>query len=367
MIRIEKIALINLQAFVDSKEYKSFVDKPISSLRVQSYLKNPNANEDDFVLYMAFSNDILVGYRTIFADTFISNNKKQKFGWLSGNWVHPNYRRKNISSTLFDEVYTDWNANLMYTNYAEASKAVYDKTDTFTVLKSLHGLRYYRRVCLAGLLAPKANFFKKIKPVFTFIDWSSNLFLDFRFSSKKNLNKQIEIIDFWNDEITDFLKKVKDQELFNRDSKGYNWIQSFPWISSDSEVKKESEQYYFSLYAKKHKVIFYKIIAPNTDKIIAFIAISIRDKKLKIPYLYALPEAINIVKNLIFTICDEHQINHATIYHSQLNNVIKNNKNPFLKHRTFEQKYMVTKKLLLDFPEIKNYEIQTGDGDGVFT
>lgn len=365
MIRIKKIALIDLQTFVDSEEYKSFVDKPISSLRIQSYLNNPNASQNDFILYMAFSNDILVGYRTIFSDTFISNKKKQKFGWLSGNWVHPDYRRKKISSTLFNEVYNDWDSNLMYTNYAEASKAVYDKTEVFTNLKSLNGYRYYRRICLADLLAPKSIFFKKIKPVLAFIDWSSNLFLDFRFSSKKILNEQIEIIDIWDDEITCFLKKFKDKELFNRDTKVYNWIQSFPWISNN--VKKESEQYYFSLYAKKHKVVFYKITAPNTDKIIAFIAISIRDKKLKIPYLYALSEAINNVKNLIFTICDRHQINYATIYNSQLNNAIKNDKNPFLKHKEFTQNYMATKTLLSVFTDMEKGDIQTGDGDGVFT
>ena len=159
MIKIIKIKLKNLLEFVESTTYQKFRNKPISILRVQSYINNTQANKEDVVLYMAFIDNELVGYRTILSDVFYDKNTKQKFGWLSGNWVHPKYRRKNISTKLFNEVIKDWDSRLMYSNYAEESKAVYDKTETFTTLKSLHGIRYYRRVCLADILPSKHVFF----------------------------------------------------------------------------------------------------------------------------------------------------------------------------------------------------------------
>jgi hypothetical protein len=371
MVKVKKIQLKDLQSFVNSKMYLSLVDKPISLLRVQSYINNPNANENDYVLYMAFIKDDLVGYRTIFTDIFFHNDKHKpiKFGWLSGNWVHNRFRRKGVSSILFKEVLNDWDGKLMYTNYAEASKAVYDKTKEFAVLKSLKGYRYYRRVCFAILLPPKARFFKVIKPVLIFLDWISNLFLDIRFLLQKDMKSTYKIkkIELWNDEIISFLSNFKEQELFQRNSEAYKWIQKYPWIKSDVQTNKNSKSYYFSSYAKKYNSHFYQVNHSKTNKIVAILNISIKDRQLKIPYLYIFPEALEFTKEFILKNCKNHKINYLTIYNTSLNNILKNGKNPFLTHKMFEQKYFVTKTILNEFKEIQQAEIQTGDGDGVFT
>jgi len=369
MVEIKKIQLKNLQSFVDSKMYLSFADKPISISRVRSYINNPNANEDDYVLYMAFIKGVLVGYRTILTDVFFVKEKNIKFGWLSGNWAHDNHRRRGISSILFKEVLKDWNGKLMYTNYAEASKAVYDKTNEFNVLKTLKGYRYYQRVCFAILLPPKAVFFKIIKPILVFLDWFSNLFLDIRFLLEKNIidTYKINKIENWNTKEQSFLLNFKEKEFFQRDKYTYKWIKKYPWIRTDSQTKKYSKKYYFSSYAKKHQSNFYQISNPKTNKVVAIINISIKDKQLKIPYLYVLPVGLEITKKFILKICVKHKINYATIYNVQLNSLIRNSKNSFLTQKPFEQKYFATKTILNKYKKIKNTEIQTGDGDGVFT
>ena len=182
MITIQKIKLNELEEFVNSRKYLMLIDKPISLLRMKSYINNPNGNEDDIVLFMAFFNSDLVGYKTVFSDTFSYNYCKIKFGWLSGTWTHENYRRKGVSSLLLNEVFNDWKGKLMFTNYAEESKAVYDKTEKFTLIKSLEGYRHYIRFSLKELLPPKSDYFKKSIKALDLIDISLNSIFDLRFN-----------------------------------------------------------------------------------------------------------------------------------------------------------------------------------------
>ena len=369
MVLITTITLGELKAFVKSEQYLSFTDVPISLARVTSYLNNPNGHKDDVVLYMAFIAEKLVGYRTVLADRFECNQKKQKFGWLSGNWVHPNYRRQHISTLLFDAVIKDWNENLLYTNYAEASKAVYDKTAAFTIFKTLKGKRFYQRICLTELLAPKSVFFSRIKPLLKVIDWTSNLLLDLRFQFKQQKNQfnHIEKIIGEDDEVTSFLMKFKTAELFKRDLKTYQWIQENPWLKTDVITERLSKKYYFSWYASSYEYSFYKILDKKTNVILAVIYYSIKNKQLKIPYLYATENAYDLVTNFVLELAIKNKINFATIYDEKLNEFIGNSRHLFLKQRNFEQNYMITKSLLTEYPNLKQYAIQTGDGDGVFT
>ncbi len=362
MIQITKIKLENLLAFVNSKQYTSFSNKPISILRVNSYINNPNANKDDIVLYMAFSKGKLVGYRTILSDVFYNQNQSTNFGWLSGNWVDSKYRRKNISTTLFNEVLSDWNNKLMFSNYAEASKALYDKTSVFKELKTINGIRYYRRFCLSDILPVKHAFFNTIKPILKINDFLLNLFFDFRFT--KN-NSQIDVIKLtdWNHETYQFLSKFKENELFKRDSKTYQWIQNFPWIKTDLTTKKQAQQYHFSSFATVFINNFYTI--KNEGQVVAIINISIKNQQLKVPYFYSFSEGIKPAKNLISTLCKEHQINILTIYNNELNTLF--NKTYFIKRKSFTQKYFITDYLMSNYKNLKAKNIQTGDGDSVFT
>jgi hypothetical protein len=368
MIRIEKIPLKELHKFVNSTLFLSFIDKPISNLRVASYINNPNASLEDYGLYLAFIKEELVGYRTLFSDYFVVKNKKQKFCWLSGSWTSNNHRRKGISTKLFNEIYKDWNGRIIFSNYAPKSKALYDKTNVFDCLKTLKGTRYYRRFCFAEVLQHKNRFFKILTPFFTIIDWFLNLFFDLRFKSKKeNINYRIEKLNNWDKNSIAFLDTFKDEELFKRNPKTYQWINTYPWIKSDFKTKETSKNYNFSSYAKIFESHFYKITHKKTDKFIAIVNISIRDNSLKIPYLYSSPKGIKIIKNLILKLCRTHKISFLTIFHKDLNELLKENKNQFLKQKPFKQKYFVSKKLLNEFNGMIKASIQTGDGDGVFT
>jgi len=368
MIRITKIKVKDLSDFIISKEYISLTEKPISILRANSYKHNPNADKEDVVLYMAFDNLKLIAYRTVFSDTFLYQNTRVKFGWLSGNWVAEKYRRSGLSTRLFEAVYKDWKGKLMYTNYAIASKSVYDKTNTFLLLKHLKGYRYYRRFCLQDLLAAKSTFLNSNKNLLKGIDTLFNFLLDFRFRFKKTPQKSRYYYRKgikWDSETNAFLTLFKAKELFSRKENTYKWVFNYPWIKTDNETKEQSKKYYFSSYEAVFNSDFYQIY--HQKKLVGIVLLSIRGQSLKLPYSYLLPEAVKEATNLIVDLCKTHKINYISIYNDAINKELQKNSFSFLKVKKFEQKFFVTKKLAEAYPKINLLAVQTGDGDVVFT
>ena len=131
---------------------------PLSPLRLQSYLKIPRADMQDTVLFEMHHENQLMAYRTLLPDLFYDRDGiPQRFAWLSGNWVHPEMRRKGISTKLLTEAEEKWNGRLMYTNYAPDSKALYDHTGRFRVIARREGRRYYLRSNSEELLGNRVN------------------------------------------------------------------------------------------------------------------------------------------------------------------------------------------------------------------
>ena len=367
-MRIEKIKLKELKQFQLSERFSRFEVLPISSLRIESYIHNPNASSNDIVLYLALEGELLIGYKSIFPDTFINNNERIKFAWLSGTWTHPDYRRQSVSLKLFNKVFKDWEGKLMYTNYAEESKAVYDKSKEFEILKSLSGCRYYIRFSLKELLPQKHSFFQKNEKILEYIDNFLNVLFDlrFKFLRKRKLIDKVEKIDNWNEEISCFLSSFKRNELFSRNTSIYEWVLKYPWVKTDFETKKESKKYYFSSYSKNFETTWYKVYNAKTKKITGIFLVAVNNKQLKIPYVYSSDDnGFLSIRESIIKLCLTHKISYFTIYNSELINSIKECKF-VLWSKNFHQNYFSTKLLLQEFPEIKKLEIQSGDGDVIF-
>lgn len=369
-LRIQKIKLRDLIDFVESEFYHKLPHKPISKARAHSYNNNPNGKPEDIVLYMAVDNNqMLVGYRTILSDVFYANGKAIRLGWFSGNWVHPHHRRKGISSFLFNEVYKDWEGKLVYSNYAEASKRLYDKTGKFEALRSIAGYRYYYRSCLGELLPPKSIFFRYITPLLTTIDHFNNLFL--KLFAKKNGTKtdthSITRITDWSDlNLINYINLAKQKELFRRDVQTYQWIENYPWIKTDLETKKLSDRYQFSSYAEKFSSNFYQIHNTQTNEAIGFFQMIIRDHHLKIPYMYSSPEGIETIIYFLKEAIEKNKIRYFTIYDKELNLALQQQKF-YLQQKPFTQNFFITKKLAVQFSNIRTMAIQSGDGDSVFS
>lgn len=368
MISIKKVALKDLKDFINSAEYKNLKNKPISKGRAHSYVNNPRATKDDIVLYMAFISNELVGYRTILSDFFIIKNKKEFFGWLSGSWVHLNYRRKGISTLIFNEVLKDWKSKLMYTNYADISKLLYDKTAQFNLIKQLHGTKYYTRFCLADILPRKKKIFKSTIFLWKTVDAVANSVLDIRnifnkpFKKTNNIIKENELL---NTEIKSFIDNFTINTLFQRNQEEFHWIKNYPWISTDVESKLASNFYFFSSYSKQFESNRYTIYTAE-NKLIGFLIITVRDGHLKIPFANFYEKYSKEVVQFIVNKSVELKIKTILVYNKNLESEL-NNKLPFVNKKAFNQKYFASKTFKNLSGEIKELTIQAGDGDVVFT
>lgn len=367
MLQIEKIQLQELLSFVASDRFLQLKNKPISSLRVASYLNNPNRKSTDVVLYMAFENDELIGYRTIWRDVFFINNEAKSFGWLSGNWVHKEHRRKGVSTQLFNEVVKDWKGELMYTNYAEASKLVYDKTQDFQQVKSLQGTRFYTRFSLADILPPKKKVFAQTKFLWKFTDALGNIAVDLKssFSTRKVNSLTTKKNEAFSEDLIDFINTQNKEELFKRNSKIFNWVRNFPWVTTSNQSKKEAENYHFSAYASNFENDYFSFYN-SENRLIGFVWVSIKNKHLKIPYLYVKDGYLEEVTSFIAQKITQEKVKTVLVYNEKLQKIM-NEELSFITKKPFYQNYFATKKLVTTYPEIQEKPCQSGDGDVLFT
>lgn len=367
MINVEKIALKDLSNFFYSDVFKSSENKPISKARMISYLNNPRAKDDDIVLVMAFKENILIGYRTILADHFFIKGEKYRFGWLSGSWVHPKHRRKGISTLLFNEVIKEWDCQLMYSNYAVASKLLLDKTNKFQQFYELNGARFYNRFSLADILQNKSDLFFKTKFFWQLTDLIFNFFLEFKYvfiktnqSSKYYLKKNEKI----NDDIVSFLNN-NEKNIFKRRATEFNWILEYPWVKSTKEAQLDSFNYFFSSFSNEFITEFYTVYNKKKE-ITAFFLVTIRDKHLKIPYSYYSEKSIEAIANFILDLVNTKRLKSVVIYDNKLANLLTD-KLGYIYKKDFVQKFFCTREIRKLLLREKDFSVQSGDGDSIFT
>jgi GNAT superfamily N-acetyltransferase len=368
MISIQKIALDELEEFYSSSDFRELKNKPISFARVQSYLNNPRANKNDIVLYLAFYKKELIGYRSIWGDAFYTGDKKVSFGWLSGSWVHPKHRRKGVSTLLFKEVAVDWQHKLMYTNYAENSKLLYDKTNQFSLLHRLEGVRYYIRFSFADILPKKKKIFKTTKIIWSVLDYVFNIVINsiLRFKKTPKTNDfYIKKNEPWNDSIIAFIDTFINKNLFQRQTKEFDWIQKYAWVFSNDRAKIESKSYYFSCYSKPFESDIYSIYSKE-NALIGFILMTVSAGHMKIPYAYFHEQNSKEISDFISEKCALMNVKTVVLYNKVLELEL-NNTLFFVSKKVFIQNYFIAKKIEENFKIKQPIQIQTGDGDVVFT
>ena len=89
-----------LLQFINSDEFNTLPNIPISYIRAVSHINNPRANENDVLLILIYLDFGLAGYLGIVPDLIFKNDKPEKIGWMSCIWVHQNARGKGLAKTL---------------------------------------------------------------------------------------------------------------------------------------------------------------------------------------------------------------------------------------------------------------------------
>lgn len=360
-LTVEKIRLNELEAFTKSPRYQRFEYVPVSTNRVHSYLHNPHALPGDLVLYLGFIEDQLVAFRSLFADVAYSDNKSIRFGWCSGNWVHPDYRRKGFSELLLKEAYSDWNQKLMFTNYAPNSELLYLKTGWFKPVHHFEGVRAYLFPKTRKLISDSnRNLFTRT--FYSLIDFGIQIISGIRLMVFKKLSAgkySFEIIGQPDEACCAFLVQNPPEHVFHRYEKELKWIFSYPWITNSGE--EEIQKYPFTQFSKEFQYQTVKIYSENKPE--GFCIFSVREKHLKTLYFACDDRVYSELANFLKHYSKKHKIEVVSIYKKELATQLLQRKFPFLRVKKYGQKIYST----FELPENQKPVFQDGDGDVIFT
>lgn len=358
---IKKIKLGELESFVRSKAFMNFETVPITTLRVDSYINNPAALQNDIVLYLGFTNDKLVAFRTIFAGQVNSESEPVRFGWCSGNWVHPEYRRKGFSEKLLNEVFHDWDNRLMFTNYAPNSEQLYLKTGRFQVIHQFQGFRGYMFPKTRKLLpnaiknAFSRAFYNFLDIVISIISLARTMFYIY----KINPDIKFESIKYPDETCLKFMEQNQSALYFLRRKTELNWIFQYPWMTNNEEDL--DAKYPFSSFSEDFRYQTVKIY--NKNKFAGFFMFSVRNNHLKTLHFEIPAELNNEITAFIKNYCISQKIEIATVYNFNIGSALLKRKFPFLYAKKYGQKIYSSFLVNQNLP----HSFQDGDGDVFLT
>jgi GNAT superfamily N-acetyltransferase len=334
---------------------------PLSPLRLHSYLNNPRACASDPVLFELHAKNQLVAYRTLLPDIFFdTRGDSHPFAWLSGNWVDPEYRRKGLSTLLLREVEARWEGRLMYTNYAPASKAVYDRTGKFPVLLERKGKRFYLRAAAEALLGDRLGAHGLLR----FADQAVNLLRETKLQGFEEVDGDLcrmEKVTSPDGAARDLINRMQEGSLFRRDAEVFNWILAYPWLT---EKDRNPLNYHFSYQAERFENILLSFTLPNQSS--GLLWMLFHNQALSVPYLFAESDLLYpyMARTLIQYMISRNSA-YTTIRHTALAEHMAHHKKLFLHTRDMPQLIFAHKSIEKKVP--RDRDIQDGDGDVVFT
>lgn len=355
----------SLAGYIVSDDFLHARRWPVSFNRALSLLNNPRLEAEDVILITAEKKGRLIAYRTVMSDYILNGDKKIKAGWICGTWVHPSFRRRKIATALFSEIHRLWKGRLMYTNYAPASKKVYDKTGVFGEYAVHEGMRFYVRADLSGILPKRFPVAGLALPLLKSMDLVYNYFvLPFVTdpAMKSRLAYRMEMKNTPDADETELLFR---KSLTGRTAEDMKWINTFPWVMEMSEKNAVlKEKYFFSAVAKPFRQYFCSV---NKDESTAAIAmITIKNSQLKMPYYYSADGDLSLLADLLFTEAWKNGITHIDIFDEALAREMSLKPAYYAWRKSQERKYMVSKDIITEFPHPSAVRIQDGEGDVVF-
>lgn len=362
-MRLEKYNAGRLKEFIGSEGYRNMPVIPVSPERALSWINNPRMEPEDVLMYLLFEGEKLIAYRCILPD----RHADVRFGWLSGNWVHPDRRRQGLASRLFEEAFRDWGHQLMYTNYAPESRAVYDKTGKFVLYREKQGARYYQRALSAKLLGRRSRFYRSARPVLDMADGIINTWQDYRISRLQKMKKpgflHAEPIPSPDPLSIGLMEKRGRLGFGMRDQEAFDWIFSFPWLR---EGEKKDDRYFFSWIVPRYRKTCLKIW-DQAGEPAGFLMVSIVGDQMTLPYVCLEEAAPAVAVQILDHYRSAETVSYITTYNPDVMNLMENSRIPLLGRRNMVQHYFATHELIRQLPAGDKLFFQDGDGDVVFT
>lgn len=358
MITVSRLTVKELAIFVNDTSLADRNILPISRQRAMSFMANPRTVSSDVVMYLAYSFDELVGYRTVLPDIAYVEGVPLKVAWLSGSWVHPNYRRKGIASELLNAIYADWGQRVLSSNFAPYAKKVYDKTHNFTTISESSGARFYLKSTFLKSYncCSHDNIFKlgleKIINLFN----PTQIFRKFL-----KLPKDVELEYFTrpDDELSTLFEESTNSTLTGRSRIEWNWILRFPWMQPAPLGDRVAPKYFFASAPPSFNQYIIKVF--KNKELIGMLHIQHSHTRLTVPYSYFEPESAKIMAQIVLLHARNLNATFIALYNPLLINELYLYRRFFLWITKRKREYLSTNELA---ERLKNSVIRFNDGDG---
>lgn len=358
MITISKLTVKELSIFINDTSLADRNILPISRQRAMSFMSNPRAVSSDVVMYLAYKFDELIGYRTVLPDIAYIDGVPLKVAWLSGSWVHPDYRRKGISLELLDAINKDWDQRVLTSNFAPYAKKVYDKTHNFTAITQSIGARFYLKTSLLKTyncgkhdnilkfgLEKLINFFNPTPLLRSFISIPKNV--------------ELEYFTRPDDELSSMFEESTNSTLTGRSRIEWNWILRFPWMQPAPLGDRVAPKYFFASAPLAFSQYIIKVY--KNKELIGMLHIQHSHTRLTVPYSYFEPENAEVIARIVLLHAKKLKTTFIALYNQQLINELYKYRMYFIGITKRKREYLATNYLA---EKLKGSNIRFSDGDG---
>lgn len=361
MLSISKISLKELRLFNDDTGLTEKEFLPISKVRAMSFMANPRVHSNDNVLYQAHWNEKLIAYLTVLPDTAFVNNQTIPFAWISGAWVHPNFRRQGIATKLIDTVAADWKGMLMATNFSKITEAVFEKTKTFKTAKRIEGRRFYLRKTLLSTY----NCCKHSNPFNYLGEKAINLFNYSSLTRKLlKLPKEIELEYFSrpDEEIIQKFTLETEKTLTKRGANEFNWIIRYPWLINGLLPDRAAQKFFFASVIPASAYYLVKVF--KDDELIGVLLMQHSNTRFTVPYYWFENGAEDVMAKVILLHASKAKASFINIYNKKIVDAMLNLKHYYYYSMARTRQYLVADSMLDIIGE--NFDLMDGDGDCAF-
>ena len=291
MIEIKKIYKKDILALLSNKEFWNYSFLSISKHRLYAHYKNPNLEDTDIVLLLAYLNNELVGYMGIFIDKINVDNSIKRIGWLSTWWVHPRTKGTGIGRMILDAMYLENDGFIGISQFTPSAKRVYDKSGYFTDLKENFGIKAVLRSNLTFVVPVLFPTTIAIKPFFNQIDHFFNFFINVKLEIQKNLliknlkDISVEYINVIDEETLNIINQFNKNDISYKGKDFFEWIKAYAWVQKAPLLNLTNKnKYEFSIYDREFEFFLIKIIKHTVC--IGFIVLQKRNYVTKVLFTY---------------------------------------------------------------------------------
>lgn len=259
---------------------------PFGRIKLQQYLANPNADEDDVLWLFASSDRGIIGYLGLLPDFVCLEGRRQKINWLSSWWVHPSHRGRGLSDELIRMAFelNEYIAINSGTPISFGKMLKYHEMKSYTQRARSFYLGNLNTAILrdSGYLNPGM---KAVLPLGQAILGAAyKLKLRSWLRGRQACQLTVEYLNQLDLESLSFLEEHWQQDFTLHSRESFEWRSNnliyAPRLKGIEAVRKT----YFGNLGYSHQTLNLKLM--HEDEMIGYLSLVISDKVLKLPYFY---------------------------------------------------------------------------------